>query len=127
MADQDINTGGGSAIQGSANTGGGPFAGRDRNAANISNTVRVDIDALEDVKARIASIELKQIFIERDVADLKEGQKEHRAHWVAVETKIDAVMRPPTVTLLQVVTAVIGVICFMAVILIVGIYLGGLH
>jgi hypothetical protein len=42
VADQEINTGGGSAIQGDANTGGGAFVGRDqaenaqRNNVNIS-------------------------------------------------------------------------------------------
>lgn len=129
MADQDINTGGGSAIQGNASTGGGPFAGRDRNAANISNTVRVDVDALEDVKAQIADIKLKNMFIERDIAELKEGQKENRTTLAQVNAKVDALKTPqaPSVTLFQVVVSILGVVALIAVVLIIGMYLGGLR
>ncbi len=53
MADQEINTGGGSAIQGDANTGGGALVGRDqaenaqRNNVNISLSNREWLEIID--------------------------------------------------------------------------------
>lgn len=99
------------------------------NPQTVNNTVRVDIEALEDVKAEIRDIKLKHMFIERDIAELREGQKENRATLAQVNAKVDALKTPqaPPVTLFQVIIAIVSVVAIITVVLLMGMYMGGMR
>lgn len=135
----EIQTGGGAGVQGDVSTGGGPFAGRDsqRNAATVNNTVRVDTESLENIKDQIREIKQEQRELKRDFADLKEEQHdtktaigqmntEVRAISVRVETALNRAQEKP-VTLVQVVSAVLAVVFLILIVLLLGIWLGGLR
>ena len=57
MADQEINTGGGSAIRGNIGTGGGNFVARDSISYENNEYLQFIRDQLMDVKVRIEFIE----------------------------------------------------------------------
>ncbi len=57
MADQEINTGGGSAIRGDIATGGGKFVGRDSISYENNEYLQFIRDQLMDVKVRVEFIE----------------------------------------------------------------------
>jgi len=96
------------------------------------NVVNVDADALEDVKAEIRDIKLKYMFVERDISDLKEGQKENRALHIQVNAKVDTIIaaqnhaQTQPVTIRDVIVAIAIVIIVIAIAIFIGIYIGGL-
>jgi len=57
VADQEINTGGGSAIRGNIGTGGGGFVGRDNISYENNEYLQFIRDQLMDVKVRVEFIE----------------------------------------------------------------------
>ena len=74
MADNQIHTGGGSAISGNVETGSGDFAGRDRQSVTVNNN---DSDSAEVWRA-ITSLETRLIILEH------ETRANARQYWVAV-------------------------------------------
>lgn len=106
--------------------------------ANINhNVVNVDADSLADVREEIRSIKLEQVLIKRDISDLKDGQRdtknaintattEIRAVSVRVETALNNRTEKP-VTLVQVVSAILAVVFLILIVLMLGMWLGGLR
>ncbi len=74
MADNQIHTGGGSAISGNVETGSGDFAGRDRQSVTVNNN---DSDSAEVWRA-ITSLETRLTILEH------ETRANARQYWVAV-------------------------------------------
>lgn len=74
MADNQIHTGGGSAISGNVETGSGDFAGRDRQSVTVNNN---DSDSAEVWRA-ITSLETRITLLEHD------ARSNARQYWVAI-------------------------------------------
>lgn len=68
VADQEINTGGGSAIRGNIGTGGGNFVGRDSISYENNEYLQFIHDQLMDVKVRVE-------FIEHAIEDSKAKER----------------------------------------------------
>lgn len=127
----ELRTGLGKGIEGNANAVGSKDA-------NINhNVVHVDADSLNDVKDEIRDIKADQGWIKRDVDLLKDAQRDIKnavdrlntrveGVSVRVETALNKAQEKP-VTLFQVVMSIVAVICFMVVILLLGMWLGGMR
>ena len=74
MADQEVNTGGGSAISGNVETGSGDFAGRD----SQRNSVTVNTDSDAELWRAVTSLETRITLLEHD------ARSKARQYWVAI-------------------------------------------
>lgn len=73
----EIQTGGGSAINGNVETGGGGFAGRDsqRNSVTVNNN---DNDSAEQLWRAVTNLETRITFLEHDT------RANARQYWIAI-------------------------------------------
>ena len=88
MADQ-LNTGGGASMHGGVNTGGGDFAGRDRESQQTTISIGAQV-AIDDLRTDL-------LFAKENIDNLKFGQFEMRQDLARLQQKIEGVLRSPLI------------------------------
>jgi len=88
VADQ-LNTGGGASMHGGVNTGGGDFAGRDRESQQTTISIGAQV-AIDDLRTDL-------LFAKESIDNLKFGQFEMRQDLARLQQLIEGVLRSPLI------------------------------